>query len=130
MKNPFSKALKKHSGKDPSDADQKALGKPKAAALGDEHKDFLKEILGLIDAGTIDTKNTDTFVNEDVYKGLDLTMRAKVERAMPNIISLLERIMDLHARPEQDESFEMKNLIECLWQAKERIEKHADVFIF
>src|SRR3989344_8249022 len=109
---------------------QKRLGVPKPGALQEEHTDFLKEVIGLLDTGKIDTKFPMSFVHENVYKGLSQDWKAKVDMATPNIVSLLERIMDLHARPENDASAEMKNLIESLWQAKERIERQADVFIF
>lgn len=130
MTNPFAKAIKKHSGKDPSEAEQQRLGKPRAASLSDEHTDFLKNLIDLIDAGKIDTKDSQSFINDEVYAGLADDVRAKTDQAIPNIITLLERIMDLHAREEDNASFEMKNLVETLWQAKERIEQHADVFIF
>ncbi len=109
---------------------QKRLGVPKPGALHEEHTDFLKEVIDLLDTGKIDTKLPMTFIHENVYKGLSQDWKAKVDMATPNIVSLLERIMDLHARPENNASVEMKNLIETLWQAKERIEREADVFIF
>lgn len=130
MTNPFTQALQKHTGKDLSTSKQEKLGKPQAAVLSDEHTNFLKTVIGLIDAGKIDTKFPQTFLHGAVYEGLSQEWKAKTDRAIPNIATLLERIMDLHARPEKDESFEMKNLIETLWQAKQRIEEHADVFIF
>jgi hypothetical protein len=130
VSNPFAKAIKKHSGNDPSDAAQIALGTPRADGLSDEHTGFLKNLFTLIDKGKIDTKNPMSFVHEDVYGALPDDLRAKTDQAIPNICTLLERIMDLHARPEKNDSFEMKNLIETLWQAKQRIEDRADVFIF
>jgi len=130
MPNPFAKAIKKHSGRDPKESDQVALGKPQKTVLQDDHASFLNEIIALIDSGKVDTKNPNSFINDDVYNGLPQELKAKADMGLPNIISLLERIMDLHAREESNESFEMKNLIDTLWQAKERIEKHADVFIF
>lgn len=130
MKNPFVKAIKKHSGKDPTESDQKDLGKPQGTALADEHANFLQTVLKLIDDGKIDLVNPQSVFNQDVYEGLSDELKAKTDQTLPNIISLLERIMDLHSRPEENESMEMKNLIETLWQAKQRIEEHADVFIF
>lgn len=109
---------------------QKRLGVPKPQFLQEEHTDFLREVITLLDTGKIDTKLPMTFIHENVYKGLSRDWKAKVDMATPNVVSLLERIMDLHARPENNESAEMKNLIETLWQAKERIERHADVFVF
>ena len=129
MTNPFAKAIKKHSGKDPSEAEQRRLGKPRAASLSDDHADFLKNIIRLIDAGKINTADMQSFINDDVYAGLSDELRAQTDKTIPNIVSLLERIMDLHAREEDNESFEMKSLIETLWQINERMGEH-DVFVF
>lgn len=130
MPTPFFKAIQKHSGKDLPAATQTQLGIPQGTSLADEHASFLKTVITLVDGGKIDTKFPQTFLHSDVYESLLPEWKAKTDRVIPNIATLLERIMDLHARPEKDESYEMKNLIELLWQAKERIEQHADVFIF
>jgi hypothetical protein len=130
MANPFTKAIKKHSGKDPSEESQVALGTPQAGDMGDDHHGFLESVIGLIDAGKINTAEPHSFINDDVYDGLSDELRGKTDLAIPNICSLLDRIMDLHHREEDNNSFEMKNLIETLWQTKERIEEHSDVFIF
>ena len=130
MRNPFAKAIKKHSGKDPTAGKEAELGKPKAASLTDEHSSFLKTVINLIDGGKIDTKNPQSFIKQDVYDGLSNEWKAKTDQAVPNIITILEHIMDLHARDEENSTEEMNGLIEMLWQAKQRIEEHADVFIF
>ena len=130
MTTPYSKALQKHSGTELPAALQKSLSTPREISLEREHGTFLKTVIGLIDAHTIDMKNSASLRKEAVYRTLSPEWQRKVDLAVPNIITLLERIMDLHARPEKNESIEMKNLIETLWQAKQRIEKHADVFVF
>lgn len=131
MQNPFTRAIQALSGKEPSVASQRELGKPhEDRVLGDEHTAFIQAVLKLLDSGTIDTKNPQSFIKREVYEGLSLPMKAKVDLAVPNIVTLLERIVDLHVRPEKDDSYEMKSFIDSLWLAKERIEKDADVFIF
>lgn len=130
MPTPFAKAIQEHDGRDLPAGRQRQLGKPQETTLAAEHAAFLKTVIALIDSGKIDTKFPQTFIHAEVYENLSPTWKAKVDRAIPNVSTFLECIMDLHARPEKDESFEMKNLIELLWQAKERIEQHADVFVF
>ena len=129
MLNPLAKFLKKGAA-EPSLKEQERLGVPQATPLTDAHTDFLKEVLRLLDQKKIDIKRPETFIHQSVYDGLSPEWKTKVDMVVPNIISLLERIMDLHARPENDASHEMKNLVDTLWQAKERIESHADVFVF
>ncbi len=131
MQNPFAKAIKAHSGKEPSRELQRELGKPhEDNVLTADHEAFIQTVLALLDQKKIDTTNPQSFIHDHVYRKLSLELKAKVDLAIPNIITLLERIIDLHVRPEKDDSYEMKNLIESLWLSKERIEKHADVFIF
>ena len=131
MQNPFAKALQAFKGKEQSIAVQKELGKPhEDNVLTDEHTAFIQIVLKLLDQGKIDTKNPQSFIHENIYTKLSLYLKARVDLAIPNIVTLLERIVDLHVRPENDDSYEMKNLIESLWLVKERIEKEADVFIF
>ena len=130
MWNPFIRAIKEHSGKELSAGKEAELSKPKAASLTDEHSIFLNTVIRLLDEGKIDTKNPQSFIKSDVYDGLSDELKAKTDQTVPNIITILEHIMDLHARKEDNASEEMKSLIETLWQAKQRIEEHADVFIF
>ena len=130
MTTPYSKALEKHGSKALPEALQHALSKPREISLAEKHDIFLKTVIGLMDSHTIDMKNPASLRKEAVYRKLSPEWQRKVDIVVPNIITLLERIMDLHARPEKDESIEMKHLIETLWQAKERIEKQADVFVF
>src|SRR3989338_2449606 len=131
MLNPFTKAIKAHSGKGPSAKAQKELGKPhEDNVLTGDYTVFIQTLLTLLDQGKIDTKDTQSFIHGDVYRGLPLDLKARVDLAIPNIVTLLERIVDLHVRPEKDDSYEMKSLIDSLWLVKERIEKDADVFIF
>jgi hypothetical protein len=130
MRQDFAQAMEKHRGQDLPQGTQEQLGKPREANLEEEHARFLTLVLQLIDAKKIDTVRPETFVKEEIYRTLSEDLQGKVDLAVPNIISLLERIMDLHARPEKDASLEMRSLIESLWLAKERIEQQADVFIF
>ena len=130
MSNTFAHAIKKHATHDPSLKDQEALGKPQKSSLGDDHANFLETVLKLIDDGTIHPHEHWTFLKQDVYESLSDEWKARVDQVLPNIVSLLERIMDLHHREEENDSFEMKSLLETLWHAKQRIEDDYDVFIF
>ena len=130
MANPYAQSMKQHSGKDLPPGAEQELGKPRAASFQDEHARFLQTVIGLIDSGTIDIKNSRSVLKEKVYEKLSAEWKKRVDLTVPNLITLLERIMDLHVRPEKDESVEMKNLIETLWQAKQRIKEHIDVFLF
>ena len=130
MTDPFADAVAKHAQTDLPLDEQAALGKPQHAQLSDEHDRFLSTILRLIDEGQINTLEPMSFIHKDVYDALEPGLRGQTDRAIPNIVSYLEKIIELHHRAEPNHSYEMKDYIESLWLAKQRIEEHADVFIF
>jgi hypothetical protein len=127
---PLAQAIEEHGDADIPVEEQQELGKPQAASFSDEHDHFLATVLQLIDEGKINTGVPESFINQDIYDGLSEELQGKVDLAIPNVVSFLDKIIELHKRPESNESYEMKTLIESLWQTKQRIEEQADVFIF
>ncbi len=110
---------------------QKQAGKAAAGAMDAAHKDFLRKVLGLIADGSINPDEPSTFLNDEVYESLDPEWRKKTDLAVVNMSHLLRLIKGFHESKETpDESPQLQTMIEELWQMKERIEKHADVFIF
>ena len=130
MSDDFTQAIRQHGDKELPVEDQAKLGKTQGTSLGDEHAGFLDLVMKLIDDGVIDLSDPTSFIKLDIYEECDDAMKGKIDQATPNIISFLDKIIRLHASDEPSESFEMKGLIEALWQAKERIEKDVDVFVF
>lgn len=105
------------------------INAPVKRQLPQTHQIFLRDLLRLIDAGTIDPDVPMTFTRTSVYDKLSLPLRALVDRSLPNISSLLRRIIALHVQG-HDATVQMEGLIAHLFQIKERIEAHADVFTF
>jgi hypothetical protein len=126
----FHDILQDHRGTVISHKKQVQLGTPGSAKLSEEHNQFVKVVIGLLEAKKIDPSSPSTFIKEKVYASMTPKGKAVTDRALPNICSLLHRIIDLHYRKEPNDSPEMKAFIESLWQAKERVEKYGDVFIF
>lgn len=114
----------------PEDAQKKA-GKAIAGAMGAEHETFLKMILALLDAGTLDPSNPECLLKKDVYKKLSAEWKTKIDRALPNIARQLALIIDFRLSKETpDSSPHLETMIEQLWQMKQRIEETHDVFVF
>jgi hypothetical protein len=125
----FAKAIAAQ--RDLSVEEQKKAGTPIAGTLAEEHRDFLKTVTSLIDAGEIQPDSPQTFLKTDVYDGLDEEWKAKVDVALLNIANLVRKIDEYHrSKQTPDEAPQYATMIEDLWQMKRRIEEHHDVFKF
>lgn len=114
-----------------TDEQSQQTGTPVAGSIGDEHKNFAHTITEMIDNGTIDMANTQSFLKQDVYQGLDEQWKDKTDLALVNIANQLRLIYNFY----KDDSFtndspQLQTMIEQLWQMKQSIEEHYDVFIF
>lgn len=116
---------------DLSEAAQKKAGQPIGGDMGDEHKRFAKTISTLLESGEIDVTKPETFLNQSVYDGLDQEWKAKADLAMVNIATLLQHIYEFYkSKKTPDAAPQLEQMIEQLWEMKQRIEVHADVFKF
>jgi hypothetical protein len=99
--------------------------------MDQEHKEFCQTINLLFDKGEIDTTKPESFLHKDIYDGLDAEWKAKTDLAMVNIATLLDHIYDFYkSKQTPDASPQLAQMIEQLWEMKQRIEVHADVFKF
>jgi hypothetical protein len=110
---------------------QVQAGKAIAGQMQDEHDAFLKTVIGMLDRNEIDTWKPETFLKKDVYDALNPEWKAKVDKALVNIADQL-RLIENFFRSKQtpNESPHLETMIEHLWQMKQRIEEHFDVFKF
>ena len=110
---------------------QKSIGQAATASMGDQYNQFLKTILTLIDSGVIDVYKPQTFLKQDIYSALPEEWKDKTDLALLNIANLLQNIYLFRvSKQTPDESPILASMIEQLWQMKQRIEEHHDVFIF
>ncbi|MDD3897234.1 MAG: hypothetical protein PHU04_05375 [Candidatus Peribacteraceae bacterium] len=119
-------------GKTPlSEKKQKQAGAPLQGALSNEHKQFLQTIKQLIASGEINVEEPKTFLKKDVYDGLSEEWKEKSDLALSNIAMLLKQMYELYVRTDTpNESPQYRTMIEQLWEMKQRIEEHHDVFKF
>lgn len=115
--------------KELSTEQQQQMGKAVAGAMGDEHKTFLKTVIELLDLKGIDLTQPETLLNKEVYDQLDELEQGKVDLALINIVDQLIKIEEFYRSADTpDESPQLQNMIEALWQSKKRIEENYDVF--
>lgn len=116
--------------RDLSVADQKRAGKAIAGDMGDEHEKFLKKIIGMLDCKEIDAWNPESLLKKDVYDKLTPEWKAKVDVALVNVVDQLQRIESFFRSTQTPNSSpQLQTMIEHLWQMKQRIEDHHDVFV-
>jgi hypothetical protein len=114
-----------------SEAAQKKAGQPAAGDMDAEHTNFAKTISKLLEKGEIDVTKPETFLNKKIYDKLDAEWKSKTDLAMVNIATLLTHIYEFYkSKQTPDASPQLANMIEQLWEMKQRIEVHADVFKF
>ena len=114
-----------------SEEAQKKAGTPTAGSMGGDHTNFVKTISELLESGAIDVTKPETFLHADVYASLNDEWKAKTDLAIVNMATLLKHIHEFYrSKQTPDACPQLAQMIEELWQMKERIEAHTDVFIF
>lgn len=109
--------------------EQKKIGQAVEGKMGSEHTNFLKHVIDLLDRKEIDAYNPSSLLNQDVYDGLDDEWQARVDKALPNITDQLRRIEGFYrSTATPNSSPQLETMIEHLWQMKQQIEEHHDVF--
>lgn len=124
----FASAIEQH--KDLPVADQKKAGQPIAGPMGDEHEAFLEKIIGMLDRKEIDSWKPETLLKKDVYDTLNPEWQGKVDLTLVNLVDQLRIIEDYYRNDQTpNEAPQLQTMIEQLWQIKQRIEEHFDVFV-
>lgn len=114
-----------------SEEDQKKTGAPITGTLAPEHRKFLENVKHLIQSGAIDPYDPKTFLKQEVYATLEEPWLEKIDLALLNIAGLLKQLYELYISTNTpDESPQYQTMIEELWEMKQRIEAHHDVFKF
>lgn len=115
-----------------SERKQVELGKAAGNDMGSVHKDFLAQIIAMLDRKEIDVGKPESFLNIGIYDRLPQAIRGKVDFAMVNIADQLRRIEEFYrSKKTPNASPELQTMIEHLWQMKDRIEtQYGDVFKF
>lgn len=116
---------------DLTEKQQKKAGKPVAGDIDEEHRNFLKTLIKLIDSGEIRPDDPKSFLKPEVYDKLDEEWHEKTDIALMNIAQQVRLINDFrNTNGAPDESPQLQTMVEQLWQMKQQIEEHHDVFKF
>lgn len=110
---------------------QEELGEPlhDSSAVSGDQKEYFEMIIGMIEKKEIDVFRPESLLNKAHYDSLDEMARGKIDLTTPNLCNYLQQIQHLLEK-EGAESFQMANLVETVWQIKERIEnEYGDVYV-
>jgi hypothetical protein len=125
----FDDAIQQH--KDLPEDKQKKAGKAIAGDMDDEHANFLKTLISLLDKGEIKASDKDSMLKHNVYDTLPQEWKDKVDLALINIAEQVRLIEDFYrSKQTPNSSPHLQTMIEQLWLMKQRIEKTHDVFKF
>jgi len=110
---------------------EQSAGQPVKGYIEEEHRHFLGTLFELIDNGEIDVSDQQSFLKKTVYDALDEEWKDKTDLALVNIANQI-KLIDAFRKDENnpDESPQLQTMVEQLWQMKQRIEEHYDVFKF
>ncbi|MDD5055241.1 MAG: hypothetical protein PHZ00_03145 [Candidatus Peribacteraceae bacterium] len=114
-----------------SEAAQKQAGQPIGGDMGDQEKNFCITITKLFERSEIDVTKPESFLNKDVYDRLEPEWKTKTDLSIGNIAILLNHIYEFYkSKQTPDACPQLATMIKQLWEMKQRIEVHADVFKF
>ena len=110
---------------------QREAGQAIGGKMDDEHENFLKTLITLLDKGEIVSSDAQSMLKKDIYDGLPQEWKDKVDLALVNIADQVRLIENFYRSKETpNESPHLQTMIEHLWQMKQRIEEMHDVFKF
>ncbi len=115
---------------DLSIAEQKKAGQPGGDDMDQEHKNYLKIVIGMLDKKEISVEDPQSLLKPEHYGKLGELERGKVDAALVNIVDMLRQIEEFYRdKSIPDASPELQNMIEHLWQMKNRVEsQYGDVY--
>lgn len=116
---------------DLSEDDQKKAGQAIGGDMGEEFKVFVENVSKMLESGEIDVTTPESFLNLPIYEKLDTEWKTKTDAIIFNMATLLTHIHDFYrSKQTPDACPQLETMIKQLWEMKQRIEVHADVFKF
>ncbi len=113
-----------------SEQEQKRIGQASGDDMDAEHKNYLATIIGMLDRKEIRIEDPESLLKGEQYRKLGELDRNRADAALVNIVDQLRRIEEFYRSTQTpNASPELQNMIEHLWQMKNRIEtKFGDVY--
>lgn len=127
----FAQQMAAGSRQDLSIEQQREAGKPVKGVVDDEHKNFFLSLLALIERGEINVDDPRTFLKMDIYAAMPEEWQDRADLILTNLATQIQQIKKFHDDPSfPDDSPQLETMVEQVWQQKQSIEQHYDVFKF
>jgi hypothetical protein len=110
-------------------ATQQILNQPlKAEAFTAEEQAFLDLLMAKIADKTINLYSPSSLLNTPVYDALPTEAKGLADQ---NAFVLLANVREINnlMQVSQEPTYQVKNLVDSLFQTKKRLEEHGDIFI-
>lgn len=113
-------------------ADQVKAGQAAGSDMGKIHKEFLAQLIAMIDKKEIDLAFASSFLNKAIYDSLPEESRNVIDVSLLNLADQLRHIESFfRSKATPDASPELQTMIEYFWNMKSRLEeKYGDVLKF
>ena len=113
-----------HQHKDLSEEQQKKAGVSPAGDMGGKHVAFVMHAAQLVKEGQINVFQPETFFKDGAYGLLSEEGRTQADLALVNIADQLRHVVEYYlSDTTPDASPQLEQMIEHLWQMKERLEQ-------
>ncbi|MDP6575416.1 MAG: hypothetical protein QF755_02875 [Candidatus Peribacteraceae bacterium] len=130
MPDDYKKTMGAHQGNVTED-DQKKAGQAISGKMEDKHKQFILNLIKLIESGEINPMVPQTFVKKEVYDSMPEEWQDKTDLILVNLADEIRMVVDFWKSTETpDESPQLDTMVEALWHSKQKIEVEYDVFKF
>lgn len=126
----FAAAIAEH--KNISEEAQKKAGQATGSDMDAKHKQFLADLIGMLDRKEINSSAPASFLKEENYVKLDEEAKNSVDYALLNLSDELRHIeWYFRSKTTPNASPQLQTMIEHLWNMKSRLEeKYGDVLKF
>ncbi|MBI2635868.1 hypothetical protein HYW84_00905 [Candidatus Peregrinibacteria bacterium] len=126
----FAAAIREHENL--SEEAQKKAGQATGSDMDEKHKQFLADLIGMLDRKEMDASVPSSLLKQENYAKLGEEARDSVDYALLNLAGELRHIeWYFRSKTTPNASPQLQTMIEHLWDVKSRLEeKHGDVLKF
>lgn len=126
----FAAAIKEY--KNLSEEAQKKAGQATGSDMDEKHKQFLADLIGMLDRKEMDASVPSSLLKQENYAKLGEEAKDSVDYSLHNLADELRHIeWYFRSKTTPNASPQLQTMIEHLWDVKSRLEeKHGDVLKF
>lgn len=98
------------------------------SGFSDEDQAFLNLLMQKVEDGSINLYQPSSLLNSAVYESLSPEAKGKADQNAVILLGRIREIINL-MKISQEPTYQLKNLVQSLRDAKDRLEEHKDSFV-